>query len=992
MKKRISICADLAFLTLALITASPALVAADEYSHRIWRVEDGLPRNRIQAIEQTPDGYLWIATPGGLARFDGVRFVVFDSSNTPALSDESVTSLWPARDGSLWAGTEGGGLLHYRNGSFTNFGTAQGLTNGFIRSVFEDKEGTLWVGADRGFFRLVNDRFVRLDGTPEVPLASVVKILADRDGQIRVATSVGLLNVAGGKLVHATCRGEVVSTSVRGIYEAADGRLLSIEAEGFTEVREGCRARSAEASELQIRTVGEDHDGNLWIGTLGDGLLRYRNGKPALFSAPSVLPDNGITAIFEDRERNMWVGTQDGLLLLSKTALTTIGTADGMKDDHVTSIYADPRGIPWIATLSGQLYRIIGDKPVPVPLPGMNLRAFKPNSVLEDSRGSLWLGSNEAGAMHLDRGVAIPFTMKEGMRSNSIRQIYEDDAGQIWFATGSGLTRWDGQRLRNFYLDDGLSYPSVRCIAPNPGGGFLIGTDGGLSLWRDGALVSLPWFAALRQEKIWAILADPDGTLWLGTRGAGLIRVRSGRLTRYTVREGLISNSIFQILDDGKGKLWLSGPVGVSSVLRQELTSAADGRPSPLHSVPYGTTDGMLTSQMNGGLQPAGARSGSGDLWFPSLKGAVRIDPAKLPSRESMPVLIEQVMAGDRSISLENNIVIPPGQPKLEIAYTVCNLTAPSRLSFRYKLEGFDDHWVSALRNRAAYYTNLPPGHYRFVVEATDSVSPLRTTQAAIALDLRPSFYQTAWFYGSGGLLFALGLFGASRFYTRQTKSRYALLLSERTRLAREMHDTVIQGCVGVSTLLEAAGRLQHSDPEEAAALLGHAKVQVKATLEEARQAVWDLRSPVASDSGVASLIDLAQRLGTENAIRVETEIRGSRPPLDPELDRTLLLVGREALRNAVAHGRASRISLRIVFRALEVVLEVKDDGAGFAPGEVATDGVGHFGILGMRERVAQLGGTFTLDSAAGTGTTLMARIPLGRSGKTPMLAGDAAH
>jgi len=986
---------------------APSLSAGD-YSHRIWRAEDGLPRNRIQAIEQTSDGYLWIATSGGLARFDGVRFVVFDSSNTPALRDESILSLWPARDGSLWAGTEGGGLLHYRNGAFTSFGISDGLTNGFVRSVAEDKGGTLWVGTDRGFFQMVNGRFIRLDhGTPESPFASVVDIAFDAQGRVWVGTQLGLLTVAGGMIVPATCRGERDAAAVKGLYQTGDGKVFTIDAEGFSEIQDGCRRPNPLARDVSVTAMRESRDGNLWVGTLGDGLIRYVEGKSQRFTEPSVLPDNAITAVFVDREQDVWIGSQDGLVLLSKTALTTIGASAGLADDHVTAVYANHRATGdelWIATWSGPMYKIAGGKPVPIPLPGVNLRTFKPHTMLEDSKGTLWLGSYNAGVTRLDHGVSRRFTMKEGMRTNDVRQIYEDEDGYIWFATGSGMTRWDGQSIRNYYLPEGLSYPSTRCVARNTGlnsgGGFLIGTDGGLNLVQHSQFVTVPAFAALRQEKIWAILADPDGTLWLGTRGGGLIRLRNGRITRYTNREGLLSNAIFQILDDGKGKLWLSSPAGVSAVMRQEL-DAPDGSPATLHVVPYGTTNGMLTSEMSGSMQPAGARSASGELWFPSLKGVVRIDPSGIPASESMPVMIEQVIAGDRTVSFSRNIVIPPGPGKLEIDYTACNLAAPRRLSFQYKLENFDDRWVNALQARSAYYTNLSPGKYRFVVRATDAASPLRSTEAAIDLDLRPAFYQTSWFYVLCALLPLLGLLGGSRIYARQTKSRYALLLAERTRLAREMHDTVIQGCVGVSTLLEAASRLRVSDPDEAIALVDHAKEYVRTTLEEARQAVWDLRSPVAGDSGVSSLIDLARRLGTEKAIQVDTEVTGNRSVHDLELDRTLLLVGREALRNAVAHGHPSRIAVRVAFRALDVELEVKDDGVGFDPGvfnpgvfnpgAAASGGDGHFGILGMRERVEQLGGSLTLNGAPGNGMTVIARIPLGRRSKVTTLARNTA-
>lgn len=990
MKVRASI---LSALSVAFMLASPLLIAG-EYSHRIWRAEDGLPRNRIQAIEQTPDGYLWIATSGGLARFDGVRFVVFDSSNTPALRDESILSLLPARDGSLWAGTEGGGLVHYSGGAFTSFGTAEGLTNGFVRALGEDNAGNLWVGTDRGFFRMVDGHFVRLDhGTPQSPFASAVQILTDKQQRVWVGTQAGLLTVSGGMIVPAICREERMTAAVKGLYRTTDGTAFTIDAKGISEIRNGCRLQNRLARDVSITAVREARDASVWVGTLGEGVIRYVDGKPQKFTAPSVLPDNAVTAVFEDRSQDIWIGTQDGLALLSRTPLTTIDASAGLADNHVTAVSADFQGAAgtdkvWIATWSGQMYRIVGGIPIPFPLPGVDLREFKPHTMLEDTKGVLWLGSYNAGVTRLNRGVVTHFGMKEGLRTNAIRQFYEDEHGHIWFATGSGMTLWDGKSIRNYYLNDGLSYPSVRCVAPNPGGGFLIGTDGGLNLVQNDRFVSVPAFAALRQEKIWSILPDPDGTLWLGTRGDGLIRLRNGRITRYTTSEGLISNAIFKILDDGKGKLWLSSPAGVSSVLREELNTA-DGRPGTLHAVPYGTTDGMLTSEMSGSLQPAGARSGSGALWLPSLKGVVRIDPSALPGRAVMPVLIEQVVADGRVMPLYGTIEIPSGPGKLDIDYTACFLSAPGRLSFQYKLEGFDDRWISALRTRSAAYTNLAPGKYRFVVRATDATFPLHFTEAAVNLDLLPAFYRTTWFFGLCGLILILCVFAGSRIYARQTKSRYALLLAERTRLAREMHDTVIQGCVGVSTLLEAAGRMQRSDPSGASTLVDSARHHIRATLEEARHAVWDLRSPVAGDTGVRSLMDLARRLGTEKSIDVDTEVIGGDVVHDLELDRTLLLVGREALRNAVTHGHPGHILVRVEFRALDVELVVKDNGVGFDPENVASDSEGHFGILGMRERVEQLGGSLTL--SRNQGMTVIARIPVGRRSRAVVLDSDAA-
>jgi signal transduction histidine kinase len=415
----------------------------------------------------------------------------------------------------------------------------------------------------------------------------------------------------------------------------------------------------------------------------------------------------------------------------------------------------------------------------------------------------------------------------------------------------------------------------------------------------------------------------------------------------------------------------------VVSADRKELDSAAEGSHPSIHVIPYGTADGMATSQMNGGFQPAGARTSTGELWFPSVKGVVGISPSATPVRPAAQVLIERIVADDRPIPLSANITIPPGHGRLAIDFTLCELVNPQRFSFRYKLESFDENWTPALRGRSAYYTNLPPGHYRFHVIASDAASP-QVSEAFAVLFLQPSFFQTSWFLGLLVVAAGAAVWGGLALYARQTRARYALLLTERTRLAREMHDTVIQGCVGVSTLLEAAARFRNLDAAEAETLVDQAKTQANSTLEEAREAVWNLRHPEAAESSITLLFDLARKLGTEQGIRIETEIVG-RGSLDPETDRTFLLVGREALRNAAVHAKPGRISLRIRFEPSEASMEVADDGSGFAPEREAASQNRHFGIIGMRERVEKLGGVFSIVSHPGAGTIVVAKAPLPR-------------
>jgi ligand-binding sensor domain-containing protein/signal transduction histidine kinase len=947
------------FLLLTLAAHLPA----EEYSHRVWRTEDGLPQNRIQAINQTKDGYLWIGTSEGLARFDGVRFAIFDHSNTDAFTDNSVLSLQPVPDGSLWIGTEGGGLLRYANGVFRSFGPAQGLTNSFVRAIYLSRAGALWVGTDRGFFQYSANGFVRLDNTADIPLASVVSIAEDHTGQIWVASSSGLLSVHQGRLGRASCAEHLAVTPAV---------VVSLLREHL--LQDGCEVPRVALPDVAISSLHQDSQGKLWIGTAGHGLVRSAGGNSVTYTAPSTLPDNTILAIFEDQQHNIWAGAQDGLLRLSRTVVTTLTARDGLMDDNISTTYEDRKGTLWIATFTGQLYRLNGAVPERfyLPPPKTNSRI---RTVFEDSRGAYWFGTSGDGLIRWFRGRAFSFTRKQGLRSNSVRQIYEAPDGAIWVATASGLSQWDGHAIKTYYLEQGLSYPSVRCLASDSNGDILAGTDAGLNRIHNGQIVPDPLFLPLKQEKIWSIHVEPD-SLWLGTRGGGLLRCKEGKITRFTTNNGLISNSIYQIVDDKRGNLWMSSPVGVFSVARDGLDRTANGSVPAIHAVAYGTSDGLETSQMYGGMQPAGCLRASGDLWFPSVRGAVQIDPAHLPERRPVAVLIERVLAGDSMVPVSPSIVIPPGRGKLEIDFTAPDLIGPQRVGFNYKLEGFDESWNSVSKVRSAYYSNLPPGRYRFRVAATNAGAPGASSEASLAIEWKPAFRQTGWFYALWVAVLICAVWAGLWLYARQTKTRFALLLAERTRVAREMHDTVIQSCVGVSTLMDAAARTRRVDPEEAGRLLDEARAQVKSTLEEARQAVWDLRHYEDGISAVDRLVDLAKKLGTESGLSIETAVAGKRQFVDSATDRALLLAGREALRNAVRHGHPSHIGLTAQYETTLLSVVIKDNGSGFDP-EIALMEEGHFGLLGMRERIEQVGGEFAIHSRPHEGATIWMTVPL---------------
>ena len=599
------------FARLGVAYPGPKAGGENEYSHRTWRMEDGLPQNRIGAIGQTPDGYLWIGTTEGLARFDGARFTVFDGSNTPALHDDSIIALRLGADGSLWIGTEGGGLVRMFQGVFRSFGAQQGLTNGFVRAIYEDRDKNLFIGTDRGLFRRAGDRFVRLDGTPEIPLASVQSMAQDSGGQLWISTAAALLTLKAGTLSRVPCSGG----TVRGLQQTRSGTVWALHARGASRLP-GCAPDPAMPN-LSIAALREDSEGDLWIGTVGHGLLRKRSGELNSWMAGDILPGNTVTAIFKDTEQNVWVGCQEGLLRLSRSSVNTIGSTQGLDDDNVSTVYEDRKGDLWLATLTGQIYQVSGRRArryfLPQPATDLPVR-----TVFEDSGGALWFGTSGSGVIRLAGNKALVYSTEEGLRSKTVRHVQQDKSGAIWLALDSGFSRWDGARFRNYYLEDGLSYPSTRCLAIDRNGDILVGTDAGLNRVHEGQIVRDPVFAKVSQEKVWAIYQQDNGDLWLGTRGGGLLRIRSGAVWRITTRQGLPSNSIYQILGDTNGKLWVSTPSGIFSLTLNELEAVGRNDAGAVAAMPYGTADDLKTSQMNGGFQPAGCKTISGLLHSPA--------------------------------------------------------------------------------------------------------------------------------------------------------------------------------------------------------------------------------------------------------------------------------------------------------------------------------------------------------------------------------------
>lgn len=967
---------------MKLLLLSAALHAAAHESYpdlsvylsRIWRVQDGLPDNRVQAIAQTADGYLWIGTSGGLARFDGTRFIVYGRFNTPSITDDNVLSLSVAPDDSLWVATEGGGLLHYSRGVFHSFGAKQGLTNEFVNRVYADHRGVIWAATQRGLFRYRGDKFQRVDLGLNLTNISFQAVTEDAQHNLLAVGPAGVFKEQHGHLVAyapALDLGEVYR-----INQTRDGTVWLDTSRGLKRIAPWTRRPTVVGvkghATTAVDAIMQDHLGTVWIGTRGDGLFALQGSGETPFSAHTKLPDNSVSVIFEDRDHSIWVGTANGLAQLSAPDVQIANGRDGLTDQNVASIYRDHAGLTWVTTITGRIFRFINGRFQRFHLPSLDNVQFI--GTYQDHTGAMWFGTVNAGAVRLMRGRVTRLSMSNGLRNNGIQAFFEDSSGNLWIGTSSGIAKWDGSHLHNFYIQDGLSYGWVRSIAQDNNGDLLVGTDRGLNRLRAGKFVTDDSFAGLAHDRIWAIYPDVNNTLWIATRGGGLVRIRNGRLTRLTTREGLLSNSIFQLLGSGD-RLWMSAPSGVSSASLSRLNSVADGVSALVPVISYSAGDDAEPAQMNGLFQPSACFASNGELWFPSVRGAVRVDPAYMPIKHASPVRVESFSVDGEPVPSSSELVVAPGRRRIEIAFTSVALRSPEQVSFRYRLANFEEDWTVAGHRRSAEYDNLPPGRYRFEVVASD---PQSSSTAAAVIVIRARFYRTGWFYAL--VVAFMALCSATLLYIRkrEVRNRHNLRLEERARIAREMHDTVIQGCLGVSTLVEVASSCATSDHDQMLECLDNARMHLRLTIDEARQALSDLRQDSLDSQIEDALPNLMKALHTEN-VAISLEVTGIPARLSATTNRALAMVAREAIRNAIAHAEAVSVRLTLVFGDSDVRLEIADDGCGFDLDPVYLAQSAHFGILGMRERMEQIGGSFHIESRPGAGTTVVCIAPIGK-------------
>lgn len=949
------------------------------YTQRLWQMQDGLPEQVVQAFAQNVDRYLWIATTGGLVRFDGERFQTFSRENTPAFSENNVFCLTVARDHTMWIGMEGGGLIRYRDGAFQRFSTTEGLTSGFVRAIREDNQGQIWVGTDGGLFRLIGERLQRVDDTPGIPALAVHAIQEDHQGQLWVGGS-KLLRVNGDSATEYVLAGEASQNRVKSIADTTDGTLWVGTVSGLQRMPPGNAAfKPVPQVQGTVRVLRETSDGTLWIGTIGRGLFTYRDGQLAKVPVPDPLPSNTILNLYEDIEGNIWIGTQGGMVRLIRTPVRTVPLPDASDSDAET-IYQDTNGDLWVAAVN--LFRVHNGKAKAYSFPGIS--GVRVRNVFRDREGALWIGTEGRGAYRLVGRRLTHYSTQEGLVNNFVRAFLQGRDGSVWIATDEGVSRWRPERITNYRVSNGLAYFSTRSLLEDRRGDIWIGTDQGLSRLHQDSFEHDGATEGLKNEKIWAIHEDSDGGLWFGTRTGGLYRWRSGVLTRYTTAQGLASNGIYELLEDNKNNLWISGPNGISAVSRKELDAIAEHPTRPVALNLYGVSDGLETIQMCGGEKPAGVLTSQGEVCFPSSKGPVRVSiGSPLPSKPA-PVVIDQVIADGLQIPASSTIALGPDNAKLEIHFGVVLLRSQERIRFRYMLENFDKNWSEAAPTRVAYYTNVPPGRYHFRVVAFQMSNPELVASSSLDVVQLPHFYRTSWFLACVVALLGACVWGSYQLRVRQMRARFRAVLSERNRLAREMHDTLIQGCASVSALLEASS-MEQPKSEYQAGLLDCARTQLRSTLEEAREAVWGLRSIPDSSTDIGAMLQkVAEQFIREFGVTLECSISGERFSLSQSAVHEVVMIAREGLYNAIRHAQPSRIELQLNFEPNKCTLRILDDGSGFDVHVLTQAPEHHYGLLGMRERVERIHGRFTLNSTIGKGTEIRVEIPRGARAAAP--------
>jgi ligand-binding sensor domain-containing protein/signal transduction histidine kinase len=984
---------------------------AQQLTFRAWQREQGLPQNSVRALAQTRDGYLWVGSEDGVARFDGVRFVPFGLRE--GLRSGEVRVLFEDSRGALWIGTVGGGLTRWQDGQFTTFTTTDGLPANSITALGEDREGRLWVGTDAGLAVWQNERFAPTDAG-EFKGKHITTLFKDRHGVMWVGVNgAGVFRFVDGKfVVLADASVEGLLKEPHCLLEDKTGRIWLGVGDDVVLCREGSQWRRyripRHLARPYISALAEEPDGTIWAASVSEGLFRFKEGKLTAINASSGLSDNSVEALLVDHEGNLWVGTGGGLNRLRRSTLSVFGQNEGLGYGSVQGVAEVAPGVIWAGKPSDGLYRWEGRSFSPLISANFTLGQPEAITLLRTRDGSCWVGADRGLWRFKDPKAAEGGTEIAALAGLSVISLAETRDGSVWAGTREGEVWRESQGNWMRETNYSQSYP-VTAIVHDTEGAMWMGTEGGgLYRFREEGRTRFAKGGRLLSDWIRTLYWDAQGVLWIGTAGGGLSRWHQEQLATFTTREGLPDNTVSQILEDDAGRLWLGSNRGIACVSKRELDELAAGKLAAVYPQVYGRGEGMPSEECTGGFFPAGLRTDSGRLCFSTLKGIVVVDPrARITDAPAPPVVLEETLVDGVVAEVKQapaagqpespnpsdpagakQVALQPGRHRLELRYTGMSFSSPERVRFRYQLQGLDPDWVEAGARRIAFYNYVPPGNYQFRVIACDGGGAWNEKGASLLLIVLPHFWQAWWFIALTGVCLLGTVGGSARIWERRKNHRRLkqmeqerALERERARIAQDLHDDLGSSLTRISLLSD----LTKADKESPGLVEAHAqKISQSAgqTVRALEEIVWALRP--GSDS-LQSLVEYITHFATELFEGDSTHCRLDLPQelpskvLPPEMRHNIFLVVKEALTNALKHAGAQEVRLHVRASADSLEIQVEDDGCGFEP-EVLKAGRRRQGLGNMTRRAEAMGGTLTVESKPGKGAIvrLLVSLPKG--------------
>jgi signal transduction histidine kinase/ligand-binding sensor domain-containing protein len=979
-----------------------------QYMSDTWTSEKGFPGGSVAAIAQTPDGYLWIGTDKGLTRFDGLTFRVVKNANPASFPIGPVQALQTDSQGNLWILLQSTNILRYRDGRFelghdqaqfgiTAIGTGQNggilfsslafgaLTysggkfeifpatpndmtnsssataapagdtlstrlawstsiashrladpNSAVTSMAETADGKIWLGTrDKGLFYMVDGR---VSAVPEQQSRKVTSLLPLPNGNLWIGTEDGVLEESGSNFTQAQ-----VPPALR---------------------------------HVNVSAMLRDRDSNIWLATTA-GLIRV-NGSEVSFAG-----SESTTALFEDREGNLWAGTPRGIERLRDSVFVTYSLGD-LQTESGGPIYVDAGGRTWFAPFDGGLHWLKDGRSEAVANDGLS------RDVVYSIAGhneDLWIGRQREGLTHLryDRGTISTktYTQADGLSQNSVYAVYQARDGSVWAATLSGgVNHYRDGRFKTYTTGNGLASDTVTSIAEDADGAMWFATLNGLNELSKDQWKLFSVQNGMPADDVNCLLADSAGILWVGT-SSGLAFVKSSQVQVPAYTSSSLHEPILGLAEDRDGWLWIATSNQVLAAKRDKLLA---GDISDADVREFGLQDGLRGVEGVKRQRSVFADS-FGRVWFSMNRGISAVNAARAIANTAPAIVhIDGLSADGNAIDVQQSVRIPPGGHRITFGYSGLSLSVPERVRFRYKLDGFDHNWSDPVSTREAAYTNLGAGSYRFRVIASNSDGLWNSVESSLPFEIRPMFWQTWWFRICALLFLMLAVLLFLRLrvvrLTRQMNLLFEERLAERTRIARELHDSLLQGFQGLMFRLQAVRNLLPEHPSEAVEALDVALDRADQAITEGRGTVEDLRhSPVVNHDIVEALGALGQELApTQNnngTALFRVLVEGKPRDLDPILRDDIYRIAREALRNAFRHAKAQNIEAEITYGQSQFCLRVRDDGDGIDP-KIFRQGhrAGHWGLPGMRERAEQVGGHLEVWSEYGAGTEVELTVP----------------